>query len=176
MFQFKPDGSPNGYRIKIPEDYDSDSLDEEDALVLVEQNINNQWSGNFSDYNLIESSFKEMPNGRVDHSFLFEHNLQDIGEAKYRLRATVSGSIINSVSPFAFVPESFQREFANIRSDNEPLCDSLICCGAATAPSFLPFLCQGAAAARETWTKIRFKITSYPLHIYMPLSDGRVHF
>ena len=121
MFQFKPDGSPNGYRIKIPEDYDSDNLDEEDALALVEQNINNQWSGNFSDYNLIESSFKEMPNGRIDHSFLFEHNLQDIGEAKYRLRATVSGSIINSVSPFAFVPESFQREFANIRSDNDTI-------------------------------------------------------
>ncbi len=121
MFQFKPDGSPNGYRIKIPEEYDSDNLDEEDALALVEQNINNQWSGNFSDYNLIESSFKEMPNGRIDHSFLFEHNLQDIGEAKYRLRATVSGSIINSVSPFAFVPESFQREFANIRSDNDTI-------------------------------------------------------
>ena len=121
MFQFKPDGSPNGYRIKIPEDYDSDNLDEEDALALVEQNINNQWSGNFSDYKLIESSFKEMPNGRIDHSFLFEHNLQDIGEAKYRLRATVSGSIMNSVSPFAFVPESFQREFANIRSDNDTI-------------------------------------------------------
>ena len=62
-----------------------------------------------------------MPNGRVDHSFLFEHNLQDIGEAKYRLRATVSGSVINSVSPFAFVPESFKREFANIRSDNDTI-------------------------------------------------------
>ena len=121
MFQFKPDGSPNGYRIKIPEDYDSDNLDEEDALALVDESINNQWSGNFSDYKLIESSFKEMPNGRIDHSFLFEHNLQDIGEAKYRLRATVSGSIINSVSPFAFVPESFQREFANIRSDNDTI-------------------------------------------------------
>jgi len=121
MFQFKPDGSPNGYRIKIPEDYDSDNLDEEDALAIVEQNINNQWSGNFSDYKLIESSFKEMPNGRIDHSFLFEHNLQDIGEAKYRLRVTVSGSTINSVSPFAFVPESFQREFANIRSDNDTI-------------------------------------------------------
>ena len=121
MFQFKPDGSPNGYRIKIPEDFDSDNLSEDDALALVQQNINNQWSGNFSDYKLIESSFKEMPNGRIDHSFLFEHNLQDIGEAKYRLRATVSGSIINSISPFAFVPESFQREFSNIRSDNDTI-------------------------------------------------------
>ena len=121
MFQFKPNGSPNGYRIKIPEEYDSDSLSEEEALALVEQNINNQWSGNFSDYNLIESSFKEMSNGRIDHSFLFEHKLQDIGEAKYRLRAIVSGSIISSVSPFAFVPESFKREFANIRSDNDTI-------------------------------------------------------
>ena len=37
MFQFKPDGSPNGYRIKIPEDFDSDSLSEEDALLLVQE-------------------------------------------------------------------------------------------------------------------------------------------
>ena len=62
MFQFKPDGSPNGYRIKIPEDFDSESLSEEDALLLVQKNINNQWSGNFNDYSLIESSFEEMPN------------------------------------------------------------------------------------------------------------------
>ena len=62
-----------------------------------------------------------MSNGRIDHSFLFEHKLQDIGEAKYRLRAIVSGSIISSVSPFAFVPESFKREFANIRSDNDTI-------------------------------------------------------
>ena len=32
MFQFKPDGSPNGYRIKIPEDFDSESLSKQDAL------------------------------------------------------------------------------------------------------------------------------------------------
>ena len=31
-FMFKPDGSSNGYRVKIPEDHDSDSLSEEDAL------------------------------------------------------------------------------------------------------------------------------------------------
>ena len=121
MFQFKPDGQPNGYRIKIPEDFDSDNLSEEDALLLVQQSINNQWSGNFNDYSLIESSFEKMPNGRIDHSFLYEHSLQDIGEAKYRLRATVSGSVISSVSPFAFVPESFKREFANIRSDNDTI-------------------------------------------------------
>ena len=35
MFQFKPDGSPNGYRIKIPEDLDSDNLSEDDALASV---------------------------------------------------------------------------------------------------------------------------------------------
>ena len=121
MFQFKPDGQPNGYRIKIPEDFDSDNLSEEDALLLVQQSINNQWSGNFNDYSLIESSFEKMPNGRIDHSFLYEHSLQDIGEAKYRLRAIVSGSVISSVSPFAFVPESFKREFANIRSDNDTI-------------------------------------------------------
>ena len=120
-FMFKPDGSANGYRVKIPEDHDSDSLSEEDALNLVGLKINDHWSGNFSDYSLLESSFEEMPNGRVDHSFVFEHEVQDIGDAKYRLNIGVSGSIVSSVIPNAFIPESFNREFANIRSGNDTI-------------------------------------------------------
>jgi membrane protease YdiL (CAAX protease family) len=120
-FAFKPDGSSNGYRVKIPEDHDSDSLSEEDALGLIALKINDHWSGNFADYSLIESSFEEMPNSRVDHSFVFEHKLQDIGDAKYRLNVDVSGSMVSSVSPSAFIPESFNREFANIRSDNDTI-------------------------------------------------------
>ena len=120
-FAFKPDGSSNGYRVKIPEDHDSDSLSEEDALSLATLKINDHWSGNFADYSLIESSFEEMPNSRVDHSFVFEHKLQDIGDAKYRLNVDVSGSMVSSVSPSAFIPESFNREFANIRSDNDTI-------------------------------------------------------
>ena len=84
------DGSSNGYRVKIPEDHDSNSLSEEDALSLATLKINDHWSGNFSDYSLIESSFEEMPNSRVDHSFVFEHKLQDNGDAKYRLNVDVS--------------------------------------------------------------------------------------
>ncbi len=120
-FMFKPDGSANGYRVKIPEDYDSDSLSEEDALNLATIKINDHWSGNFADYTLIESSFEEMPSGRVDHAFLFEHKLQDIGDAKYRLDVDISGSIVSGVVPSAFIPESFNREFANIRSDNDTI-------------------------------------------------------
>ena len=120
-FMFKPDGSSNGYRVKIPEDHDADSLSEEEALSLVALKINDHWSGNFADYSLIESSFEEMPNGRIDHAFLFEHKLQDIGDAKYRLDIDVSGSMVSSVLPSAFIPESFDREFANIRSDNDTI-------------------------------------------------------
>ena len=119
--QFKPDGSPNGYVLKIPEDYKSNNLDEEEALNLVTSNINKHWSGKFEDYELIESSFMEMPNGRIDHTFVFEHKLKDIGDAKYRLSANVAGSIVSKVNPYAFVPESFKREFANIRSDNNTI-------------------------------------------------------
>ena len=120
-FMFKPDGSSNGYRVKIPDDHDSDSLSEEDALRVISLKINDHWSGDFADYSLIESSFEEMPNGRVDHSFVFEHKLQDIGDAKYRLDVDVSGVLVSSVLPSAFIPESFNREFANIRSDNDTI-------------------------------------------------------
>jgi len=119
--QFKPDGSPNGYVLKVPEEYKSKNLDEEDALSLVSSKINEHWSGNFEDYELIESSFMEMPNGRIDHTFVYEHKLKDIGDAKYRLSANVAGSTVSKINPYAFIPESFSREFANIRSDNNTI-------------------------------------------------------
>ena len=52
---------------------------------------------------------------------MYKRQLKDIGDAKYRLSANVAGSIVSKVNPYAFVPESFKREFANIRSDNNTI-------------------------------------------------------
>jgi len=96
-------------------------LSEEQALVLVDQSINAYWTGDFDEYQLIESSFERQSNNRLDHVFIYEHSQKNIGEASIRLRLKVSGSQLSRVESFIFIPEDFLREFANMRSSNNTI-------------------------------------------------------
>mgnify|MGYP007000162068 len=107
--------------LKIPEDEEDDSILEDEALSLIKNEINSFWSGDFNQYSLLENSFIKQSNGRVDHSFIFEHAKKDIGDARFRLRAEVVGSQLSKVEQFTFIPEDFIREFTNIRSSNDAI-------------------------------------------------------
>lgn len=120
-FYYKPNGDPYGFNLKIAEDYEDESLSEEQALVLVNQSINAYWTGDFDEYQLIESSFERQSNNRLDHLFIYEHSQKNIGEASIRLRLKVSGSQLSRVESFIFIPEDFLREFANMRSSNNTI-------------------------------------------------------
>ena len=120
-FWFKPNGDRYGFSLKIPEDEEDDSILEDEALSLIKNEINSFWSGDFNQYSLLENSFVKQSNGRVDHSFIFEHAKKDIGDARFRLRAEVVGSQLSKVEQFTFIPEDFIREFTNIRSSNDAI-------------------------------------------------------
>ena len=120
-FWFKPNGDRYGFSLKIPEDEEDDSILEDEALSLIKNEINSFWSGDFNQYSLLENSFVKQSNGRVDHSFIFEHTKKDIGDARFRLRAEVVGSQLSKVEQFTFIPEDFIREFTNIRSSNDAI-------------------------------------------------------
>ena len=117
-FYYRPNGDPYGFNHKIPEDHADASLSKEAALVLVNERVNDYWKGDFSDYNLIESSLETQSNSRMDHTFVYEHAKKDMGEARVRLKVQVTGTQVSKVEPFTYVPEAFVREFANMRSSN----------------------------------------------------------
>ena len=117
-FYYRPNGDPYGFRLIMPEDHVDDSLSKEAALLLANEKVNQYWKGDFSDYALIESSLETQSNNRVDHSFVYEHAKKDMGEARIRLSVQVSGAQVSKVEPFTYVPETFVREFANMRSSN----------------------------------------------------------
>ena len=117
-FYYRPNGDPYGFNHKIPEDHADASLSKEAALVLVNERVNDYWKGDFSDYELIESSLETQSNQRVDHTFVYEHAKKDMGEARVRLKVQVTGTQVSKVEPFTYVPEAFLREFANMRSSN----------------------------------------------------------
>jgi hypothetical protein len=117
-FFYKPNGEANGFSLKVPEDYEDTSVSEAEALVMVREDIDRYWMGDLGDYELIERSVEEQSNGRIDHTFIFEHAQNDLGEARFRLSVSVSGSQLSRIKPFTFVPEGFSREFSSMRSSN----------------------------------------------------------
>ena len=117
-FYYRPNGEPYGFNHRIPDDHVDNSLSKEAALALVNETVNTYWKGDFSDYELIESSLETQSNHRVDHTFVYEHAKKDMGEARIRLNVKVSGTQVSKVAPFTFVPEAFTREFSNMRSSN----------------------------------------------------------
>jgi hypothetical protein len=117
-FYYRPNGDLYGFNFRIPETYEDDSLSEEAALALVNEKVNDYWKGDFQAYELIDSSLMKQTNDRVDHTFTFEHSKKDMGEARLRLDVRVKGTQVSKIEPFTFVPESFIREFSNMRSSN----------------------------------------------------------
>tara|TARA_A100001015_G_scaffold312597_1_gene418065 strand:- start:252 stop:971 length:720 start_codon:yes stop_codon:yes gene_type:complete len=117
-FFYKPNGEANGFSLKVPDDYEDTSVSEAEALVMVRGNIDRYWMGDLRDYELVERSFEEQSNGRIDHTFIFEHAQNNLGEARFRLSVSVSGSQLSRIKPFTFVPEGFSLEFSSMRSSN----------------------------------------------------------
>ncbi len=66
----------------------------------------------------MEHAQEVQPGGRTDHRLVYEHRRQDIGEARYRLRLTVSGDRFTEIARFIKVPEAFDRRYQEMRSSN----------------------------------------------------------
>ena len=63
----------------------------------------------------------QRPNGRVDHTFVYERDDVMLGDAHIRLQLTVSGDALTEVTHFVHVPEAFGRRFDELRSANDTI-------------------------------------------------------
>ncbi len=70
-------------------------------------------------YARAETSKELRPNGRADHTFVYERPDLRAGEGRYRLRLVVSGDRLTELTHFLRVPEAFAREYESMRSANE---------------------------------------------------------
>ena len=116
--RFRPDGRPFGFVEKIAEDTVRPNLSAEAARKLAEQTAGSDWQIDLSDYELAESGQEQRPNGRIDHSFVYERNDKSLGEGSYRIRIKVSGNRVSQVMPYVKVPEAFTRRYEEMRSAN----------------------------------------------------------
>lgn len=116
--RFRPDGRPFGFVEKIAEDAQLPNLSVAAARKLGARTAADDWGIDLSDYDLVESGRQQRPNGRIDHSFVYQRRDHSLGEGSYRLQITVSGNRVSEVMPFVRVPEAFSRRYEKMRSAN----------------------------------------------------------
>ena len=118
LIRFTPAGELWGFRERLPEDQPGATLSGEEARSLAETRLKEIPGIELGSYKLVEHAQEVQPGGRTDHRLVYEHRRQDIGEARYRLRLTVSGDRFTEIERFIKVPESFNRRYQEMRSSN----------------------------------------------------------
>jgi hypothetical protein len=119
--RFKPDGTPYGFVRIFPESAPGPALDASAARSIAEQRAREDWGVDLAPYKLLEQSQVQRPNGRVDHQFVYERMQENLGDGRYRLRLSVAGEQFNGLIHFVFVPEAFERRFAEMRAANNAI-------------------------------------------------------
>ena len=121
LIRFTPAGRPWGFRERLPEDQAGTTLQGEAAQTLAEQRAASDWEVDFGSYELVEQSQELRPEGRIDHTLVYEYSRRIIGEGRYRLRLVVSGDRFTELTHFIWIPEDFERRYAEMRSSNDTI-------------------------------------------------------
>ncbi len=117
--RFRPDGAPYGFRERLSDDAPGAALDADDARAIAESHAGSPWNVALDSYALVESSQQEQPQGRIDHTFVYERADVVVGDGRFRLRLVVSGDRFTELTHVLQIPEAFDRRYAEMRSANE---------------------------------------------------------
>ena len=121
LIRFTPAGRRWGFREKLPEDQAGATWDGEAAQALAEQHAGDDWKVDLGSYELVEQSQEVRPGGRIDHTLVYEHSRRTIGEGRYRLRLVVAGERFTELTHFIWIPQEFERRYAEMRSSNDTI-------------------------------------------------------
>ncbi len=118
---FKPDGTPYEFVDSCAEDFPGPALSPEEAERIARSQAHDHWGILFDEYTRIEMAHETCPNGRVDHTFVYERPTPTINNARYRLRLSVCGDRFTGLTHFVHIPQEFINRYKNIRSSNKTL-------------------------------------------------------
>jgi hypothetical protein len=121
LVRFTPDGTPDGFYVRLPDQEAGATRPVEEARQIAETAAARDWNVDFGRYRLIESSKDVKPGGRTDHTFVYERQDEHVGEGHYRLRLVVGGDKLIELNPFVQVPEAFSRRYEQMRSANDAI-------------------------------------------------------
>jgi len=119
--RFRPDGAVYGFARKVPETEPGAALDAAAARAIAEKSARADWAINFAPYRLLEQSQVQLPNGRIDHSFVYEREHEQLGDGRYRMRLGVAGDRLVELTHLVYIPEAFERRFQEMRFANNAI-------------------------------------------------------
>ena len=108
------------YEHKLDEDAPGDSLTQENALNIARFFLVGTVSMNIQDWELVESKTEKLKN-RWDHEFEWKEKSFDIKESTHRITVKVQGNRVDHYDEWIKVPDTWKREYKNIRSSNDLL-------------------------------------------------------
>ncbi|HKJ91917.1 MAG TPA: CPBP family glutamic-type intramembrane protease, partial [Longimicrobiales bacterium] len=117
--RFAPDGTPVGFRLRVPEAEAGAAIPADSARAIAERGATDAWGVDLSKYHFLEASQESRSTGRVDHTFTYERNDQPYGDARVRLRLGVVGDRFSELTHTVKVPEAFTRHYEDMRSHND---------------------------------------------------------
>jgi hypothetical protein len=121
--RFRPDGAIYGFTRKVPETEPGAALDAAAARAIAEKSAKADWAIDFAPYKLLEQSQVQLPNGRIDHSFVYEREHEQLGDGRYRMRLGVAGDRLVDLTPLVYIPEAFERRFQEMRFANNAIAE-----------------------------------------------------
>src|SRR5439155_11784097 len=110
----------------LPQDPARAALSADEARAIAEREARASAGLDFSRLRRLDETQVRRPNGRVDHDFVYERTDVTAGEARFRVRLGVAGDRLREVTHFAFVPESFERRFTELRAANNTIASAAV--------------------------------------------------
>ncbi|MEP6996500.1 MAG: type II CAAX endopeptidase family protein [Betaproteobacteria bacterium] len=121
--RFRPDGVPYGFTRTVPESEPGAALDAAAARAIAETRARTDWEVDFAPYKLLEHSQTQLPNGRINHSFVYEREHEQLGDGRYRMRLGVAGDRLVELTHLVYIPEAFERRFQEMRFANNAIAE-----------------------------------------------------
>lgn len=118
---FKPDGSVYEFSETIAQEEQRTTMAQDDAEKLALQTAQSQWHVDTHNFKKVSSSKEVRPNGRIDHTFIYERADVKIGKAPYRMRLVVSGDKFTKLTHYIEVPEEFTHYYQEMLSANNTI-------------------------------------------------------
>jgi membrane protease YdiL (CAAX protease family) len=140
--ELDPGGRVVGFDHRILESDEGASLDQDAARDIASRFLRESQGFNLAEYELIEQSTKERK-ARVDHTYSYRKRGFTVGDdGHYRLTVVVKGDQLGAFREGVKVPESFSRNYAEIRSRADLLTSSFGVFWVALAVAALVILLQ----------------------------------
>ncbi len=107
-----------GLRHLLPEDAAGAGLAPDDARKIAERFLAESMARPLDTLTFVEASSEKRPH-RTDHTFTWKVAGSEVHGADYRVQVGVAGDAVSSYGEYLKVPDTWQRDYAKLRSKNE---------------------------------------------------------